>query len=76
MQHSQQHDRTKSAAPQLEPACFKFTPDPAATSGRWRKEMDLPPVTREYRLVVDGQWLADALAGEATPNRWADPTCS
>jgi 1,4-alpha-glucan branching enzyme len=36
--------------------------------GRWLKESALPPGTYEYRLVVDGQWMADPLARESVPN--------
>ena len=36
--------------------------------GRWLKETELPPVTYEYCLVVDGQWMPDPLAKETVPN--------
>jgi len=36
--------------------------------GRWLKETGLLPGTYEYRLVVDGQWMPDALAKEGVPN--------
>ena len=36
--------------------------------GRWLKETVLPAGTYEYRLVVDGQWIADPLAQETVPN--------
>ena len=36
--------------------------------GRWLKETVLPPGTYEYRLVVDGQWIADPLASESLAN--------
>jgi len=36
--------------------------------GRWVKETVLPPGTYEYRLVVDGQWMADPLAKETVAN--------
>ena len=36
--------------------------------GRWLKETVLPLGTYEYRLVVDGQWIADPLAKETVPN--------
>jgi Glycogen recognition site of AMP-activated protein kinase len=36
--------------------------------GRWLKETVLPPGTYEYRLVVDGQWIADPRAQETVPN--------
>ena len=36
--------------------------------GRWLKETVLPAGTYEYRLVVDGQWIADPRATETVPN--------
>ncbi len=36
--------------------------------GHWLKETVLFPGTYEYRLVVDGQWMADPLARESVPN--------
>jgi len=36
--------------------------------GRWLKETVLPPGTYEYRLVVDGEWMADPQARETVPN--------
>ncbi len=36
--------------------------------GRWLKETVLPPGTYEYRLVVDGQWIADPLVKETVLN--------
>ena len=36
--------------------------------GRWLKETVLAPGSYEYRLVVDGQWMADPLAKEVAPN--------
>ena len=36
--------------------------------GRWLKETVLPSGTYEYRLVVDGQWIADPLTKETVPN--------
>jgi 1,4-alpha-glucan branching enzyme len=47
---------------------------PAATDmvnlggGRWVKELTLPPGAYEYRLVVDGEWIADPKATETAPN--------
>ena len=47
---------------------------PAATEmlhmgeGRWVKELVLPHGRYEYRLVVDGRWMADPLCGESSPN--------
>lgn len=39
-----------------------------AGGGYWLKDTVLPPGTYEYRLVVDGEWLADPLARETVPN--------
>jgi 1,4-alpha-glucan branching enzyme len=36
--------------------------------GRWVKELALPSGTYEYRLVVDGEWIADPFAKESAPN--------
>jgi 1,4-alpha-glucan branching enzyme len=36
--------------------------------GRWMKELALPPGVYEYRLVVDGMWMADPHASETAPN--------
>lgn len=44
------------------------TPMIALGQGRWAKELVLPPGDYEYRLVVDGRWLPDPRAAEATPN--------
>jgi len=47
---------------------------PAATemvnlgNGRWAKELTLPPGAYEYRIVVDGEWIADPQAKETAPN--------
>ena len=37
-------------------------------NGHWLKETALAPGTYEYRLVVDGQWMADPLAKETVLN--------
>ena len=37
-------------------------------SGRWIKNLVLPPGTYAYCLVVDGQWLPDERAKETVPN--------
>ena len=37
-------------------------------NGRWAKELTLPEGKYEYRLVVDGQWIADPNAQESIPN--------
>ena len=36
--------------------------------GRWAKELTLPPGTHEYRLVVDGQWMADPACQNSVSN--------
>ena len=47
---------------------------PAATpmvnlgTGRWIKDLALPPGRYEYRLVVDGQWICDPAAADTVPN--------
>jgi 1,4-alpha-glucan branching enzyme len=35
---------------------------------RWLKELALSPGVYEYRLVVDGAWMADPRARETAPN--------
>lgn len=40
----------------------------ALGAGRWAKELTLPPGTYEYRLVVDGEWMADPHAPESVAN--------
>lgn len=37
-------------------------------TGRWVKEMALPPGAYEYRFVVDGEWADDPQAVETAPN--------
>jgi len=37
-------------------------------NGRWLKELTLSPGTYEYRLVVDGAWMADPRADKTVPN--------
>jgi hypothetical protein len=44
------------------------TPMVPLGSGRWVKELVLPPGRYEYRLVVDGEWRDDPHARETTPN--------
>lgn len=36
--------------------------------GLWHQELSLPPGTYQYRLVVDGVWMADPAASESVPN--------
>jgi hypothetical protein len=40
----------------------------ALGDGRWIKELALPPGVYEYRIVADGEWMADPLASETSPN--------
>jgi len=40
--------------------------------GRWVKELVLPPGVYEYRLVVDGEWMADPRASESAPNPFGE----
>jgi len=40
----------------------------ALGNGRWAKELALPPGTYEYRLVVNGEWMADPHAPESAPS--------
>jgi 1,4-alpha-glucan branching enzyme len=44
------------------------TPMISMGDGRWLKKLVLPPGRYEYRLVVDGEWIADPLAPETAPN--------
>ena len=44
------------------------TPMVALGDGRWIKELTLPPGVYEYRIVADGEWMADPLARETNPN--------
>lgn len=44
------------------------TPMVALGSGRWVKELTLPPGRYEYRFVVDGQWADEPNAKEVVPN--------
>ena len=40
----------------------------AGDSGKWVKEVALPPGRYEYLFVVDGVWVADSTAAESVPN--------
>jgi 1,4-alpha-glucan branching enzyme len=44
------------------------TPMVALGDGRWRKDLTLPPGVYEYRIVADGEWMADPLPRETNPN--------
>ena len=39
-----------------------------AGTGRWMKELTLPPGHYEYQYVVDGKWINDPRAVKSTPN--------
>lgn len=47
-----------------------WTPMPMLSleSGRWVKQLTLPPGRHEYRFVMDGEWVDDPAAGEFVPN--------
>ena len=40
--------------------------------GRWAKELTLTSGTYEYRLVVDGQWMADPACRNSIPNPFGE----
>ncbi len=44
------------------------TPLIAGGDGQWSVDLALAPGVYEYRLVVDGEWVADPLASESMPN--------
>jgi 1,4-alpha-glucan branching enzyme len=44
------------------------TPMVAVGDGRWVKDLVLPLGQYEYRIVADGEWMADPLARETNPN--------
>ncbi len=44
------------------------TPMVPLGSGRWMKDLTLPPGIYEYRIVADGEWMTDPLARETRPN--------
>ncbi len=41
-------------------------------AGRWLKELVLPPGDYQYRLVVDGEWIADPGASAIAPNPFGE----
>jgi hypothetical protein len=41
-------------------------------NGKWAKDLTLPPGPHEYRLVVDGKWMADAKASQSVPNPFGE----
>ena len=48
------------------------TPMVPLGGGRWLKELVLAPGNYEYRLVVDGEWMADPRAGETAPSPFGE----
>ena len=46
----------------------EVTPMVNLGAGRWCKDLVLLPGRYEYRLVVDGEWMADPLRQETSPN--------
>jgi 1,4-alpha-glucan branching enzyme len=44
------------------------TPMLALGNGRWAADLTLPAGSYEYRLVADGQWMADPAARKTVPN--------
>jgi 1,4-alpha-glucan branching enzyme len=41
-------------------------------SGLWAKDLELPPGAYEYRLVVDGKWIADPKCARSAPNPFGE----
>lgn len=41
-------------------------------SGKWAKELLLPPGTYEYRLVVDGEWKTDPSVQQTVPTPFGE----
>jgi len=44
-------------------------------TGRWEKEILLPPGVYEYLLVADGRWLPDPDCVETCPNPFGSVNC-
>lgn len=44
-------------------------------NGTWRKTVQLPPGTYEYRFVVDGQWQDDPACPARQPNAFGGQNC-
>ena len=44
-------------------------------SGRWEKELLLPPGRYEYLLIADGRWLEDPSCEERCPNSFGGSNC-
>lgn len=40
--------------------------------GKWVKDLELPPGTYEYRLVVDGEWVQDPNADHSVVNPFGE----
>lgn len=41
-------------------------------SGKWVKDLELPPGAYEYRLVIDGQWVNDPHCARTAPNAFGE----
>jgi len=41
-------------------------------SGKWVKDLNLPPGTYEYRFVVDGKWTTDPRCAQTVPNAFGE----
>lgn len=48
------------------------TPMVPLGSGRWAKELALPPGVYEYRFVVDGEWMTDPHSSETALNPFGE----
>jgi len=44
-------------------------------TGRWEKEIVIPPGVYEYLLVADGRWLPDPECVETCPNPFGSVNC-
>jgi len=44
-------------------------------SGRWEKEILVPPGVYEYLFIADGQWIPDPDCGEVIPNPHGGVNC-
>jgi hypothetical protein len=42
-------------------------------AGKWAIDLTLIPGSYEYRLVVDGNWMADPNASHSVPNPFGEP---
>lgn len=44
-------------------------------TGRWEKEIVIPPGVYEYLLIADGRWLVDPECVETCPNPFGSVNC-